>query len=125
MANSEIFTIRMTDTRAAQIAALETRTGLQGPAAVIDFALATTLAHYGAQEVAMEDKRVFQRSEYDPNWRDSGDDWTVDLSTGDMANPDCYWHFNLKREAREFLALVDGGTEPAQAYGDVTGHYAR
>jgi len=47
---SEIVTIRMTATRAAQVAALERITGLSGVAAVVDFALATTLAQYGREE---------------------------------------------------------------------------
>ena len=54
MANSEIFTIRMTPNRTAQLSAVEQRTGLQGLAAVIDFALATTLAHYEQEVVAMD-----------------------------------------------------------------------
>jgi hypothetical protein len=47
---TEHYTLRITDQRSAQIAALEKLTGLTGPAAVVDFALATALAHYGQEE---------------------------------------------------------------------------
>lgn len=60
MPESEIFTIRMTPQRGAQIEALSEMTGLQGPAAVIDFALATTLAHYVAKESEMADYRKLE-----------------------------------------------------------------
>ena len=53
MADYKITTLRMTDTRAAQIAALERLTGLSGVAAVVDFALASTLAQYRTQEETM------------------------------------------------------------------------
>jgi len=68
------------------------------------------------------DKRIFRRSEVDGFHRDG---WVADLSEGDMANPDCYWRFDTKRQAREFLALVDGGMNLAEAYGAITGYYAR
>jgi hypothetical protein len=65
--------------------------------------------------MATRDKRIFKRSDYDPNWREVGDDWTVDLGVGDTANPDCYWHFRTRRDAAQFLALVDGGMTPRDA----------
>ena len=49
-----IVTIRMTATRAAQVAALERITGLSGVASIVDFALATTLARYGRGGREME-----------------------------------------------------------------------
>jgi len=68
----------------------------------------------------MKDKRVFLRSEVDGEGRDG---WVADLSEGDMANPDCYWRFSTKRQAREFLTLVDGGMDAHQAAGQVAGFY--
>lgn len=41
--------LRMTDTRAAHVAALEQLTGLEGTTAVVDFALATALATFRAR----------------------------------------------------------------------------
>jgi len=60
----------------------------------------------------MKDRRIFRRSEVDGEARDG---WVADLSEGDVANPDCYWRFDTKRQAREFLALVDGGMDSYQA----------
>jgi len=68
------------------------------------------------------DKRIFRRSEVDGEARDG---WVADLSEGDMANPDCYWRFDTQRQAREFLALVDGGMGPYQADVRVTSRGGR
>ena len=65
------------------------------------------------------DKRICRRSEIDPNWADHGDDWSVDLATSDMFTLDCVWHFRTKRDATEFLALVDGGMDALQAAAEV------
>ena len=64
MPESPIITMRMTDPRAAQVAALEALTGLVGPAAVMDFALATTLAQFrsGARtDLAQQLRHIAER----------------------------------------------------------------
>ena len=51
------WSIRRTGAREAQVAAIERATGLRGMAAVVDHALATTLAQYPeVQEVDMSDR---------------------------------------------------------------------
>jgi len=64
----------------------------------------------------MPDNRVFLSAELDAN----AQGWTVDLSQGDTANPDCYWRFRTKRSAIRFLRLVDNGMAPEQAYRSAT-----
>ena len=61
MPNSKIIGFRLIPQRSAQIATLEAMTGLSGPAAVIDLALATTLAHYqeeDAMEFTIDDEKL-------------------------------------------------------------------
>ena len=65
MADYKVTSLRLTDTRAAQVAALERLTGLAGVAAVVDFALATTLAQYRTQEVAMDTTEILYQYEAD------------------------------------------------------------
>ncbi len=59
------------------------------------------------------DKRVFKRTEVDPNRRPG---WVVDLSPENgPVNPDCYWYFPTRKSALAFLALVDDGMRPDEA----------
>lgn len=52
------WSIRQTDRRVAQVARLGEITGLDEDfTAIVDFALATTLAHYGAKENEMNERR--------------------------------------------------------------------
>jgi hypothetical protein len=67
----------------------------------------------------MADARIFEQTDADG---DTG--WVVDLSEGDAVNPDCWWRFDTQDQAARFVALVDAGTDPRQASGDVTGYYA-
>lgn len=69
----------------------------------------------------MKDKRVFRRTEVDPDRRPG---WVADLSPADIVNPDCYWYFKTRKAAQEFLILVDGGMEAEQAAYQVTEPYA-
>lgn len=76
---SEIVTIRMTATRAAQVAALERITGLSGVAAVVDFALATTLAQYREEtEMETEDRGMDRQTFID--WFTGGEKLTRTIS---------------------------------------------
>lgn len=60
----------------------------------------------------MKDKRVFKRTEIDPNRRPG---WVADLNKDGPINPDLYWYFRTKKAAEAFLALVDGGMDARQA----------
>lgn len=41
--------------------------------------------------------------------------YLVDLSSGDVVNPDCYWWFETKSQASGFLSLVNSGMSPEDA----------
>ena len=58
---TKIVGIRMTPQRAAQIAALEERTGLQGTASVVDFALASAIASTQCTPQVKEDRSKLER----------------------------------------------------------------
>lgn len=86
------WSIRQTDQRGTQIAALEALTGLNGPAAVIDFALASTLAQYrsaaGATEIAQAIRHIAERlagAAYERVTWSANDCWLVDDSEFDAA----------------------------------------
>jgi hypothetical protein len=51
------------------------------------------------------DNRVFKASKVNSHWAG----WIADLSPDDAVNPDFYWHFRLRRQARRFVYLVDLG----------------
>jgi hypothetical protein len=118
---TEHYTLRITDQRSAQIAALEKITGLRGPAAVIDHALATTLAQHNRRDTmkAKRDPRILDRANVSPyNVREG---YMVDLSEGPTANPDCYWPVRTLAMARRFLHLVDSGVPAEQAHDEIYG----
>jgi hypothetical protein len=58
----------------------------------------------------MSDKRIFKRTEIDPNRRPG---WVADLNDPESrtVNPDCYWYFRSRKRATEFLRLVDQGMD--------------
>jgi hypothetical protein len=56
---------------------------------------------------------IVKASDIDPN-HPTG--YIVDLSGPDIVNPDCYWRFNLRHEARQFANLVNAGMAPREAY---------
>lgn len=68
----------------------------------------------------MKDKRVFKRTEVDPNRRPG---WVADLSGDGPINPDFYWYFRTKKAAADFLALVDDGMSAEEAAHTVTEPY--
>lgn len=58
-------------------------------------------------------RNIFRASEVDPN-RPEG--WIVDCSPADQVNPDCYWHFTTRKDAKLFADLVNGGMDTRTAY---------
>lgn len=54
----------------------------------------------------MSDKRIFKRTEVDPERRPG---WVVDLSGDGVINPDCYWYFRTRKAAVQFLSLRESG----------------
>jgi len=135
MPRSDIFTIRMIPQRAGQIEALESITGLTGPAAIIDFALATTLAHYGTQEVAMNETQArmstsAERGEemYEAATNDSISDAVdsygsieavaavvADLVGGDPQDVVAYIEESIKRDGKALWRKATGGYTVATA----------
>jgi hypothetical protein len=65
-----------------------------------------------------KDKRIFKRSEVDPN-RNPG--WVADMSGDGPVNPDCYWYFGARKQAEQFVELVDGGMRADEASYTVKG----
>ena len=51
----------------------------------------------------MKRKNIFQASEIDSKLNG----WIVDLSGPHAVNPDCYFHFNSKKRAEEFMRRVE------------------
>lgn len=66
----------------------------------------------------MKDKRIFKRTEVDPNRRPG---WVVDLSPDNVVNPDCYWYFGTRKDAEKFLSLRETGMDAERASYEVTG----
>jgi hypothetical protein len=63
-------------------------------------------------------QKPFRRSEVDPN---NHDGWVVDLSSGRAVNPDAYWYFNTRKQAQEFLDLLNDGKDVREAQHIVLG----
>jgi hypothetical protein len=59
----------------------------------------------------MTDTRVFKVREIDS----SKPGWVADLSGPDAVNPDCYWYFRTKWQAKKFIELVDSGISTRDA----------
>lgn len=57
------------------------------------------------------DTRIFKAKEIDS----TKTGWIVDLSGPDAVNPDCYWPFATKAQAKRFAGLVDNGTPAEEA----------
>lgn len=66
----------------------------------------------------MKDNRIFKASEIDGSRKG----WVADLSPADVVNPDCYWFFNTRKQAKQFLGLVDGGMETRDAEHKIFAH---
>lgn len=60
----------------------------------------------------MKNKRIFKACEIDCNKKG----WIVDLSSENTTNPDCYWHFETKKQCKEFVKLIDNGWDNELAY---------
>lgn len=58
-----------------------------------------------------KDSRVFKASQIDSNRKG----YIADMSEGNSVNPDCYWAFDTKKKAVEFVRLVDGGMSAHEA----------
>ena len=56
-------------------------------------------------------RNVFKAQEIDS----SKTGWIADLSETDAVNPDSYFPFQTKRDAEQFVNLVDGGMRPDEA----------
>ena len=69
------------------------------------------------------DKRVFKRSEVDPNWQQKGECWLADPVPGSVFSLDYCWPFRTRKLAQGFLQLVDSGMDADQAYHDVGGYH--
>ena len=63
-------------------------------------------------------QKPFRRSEVDPN---NHNGWVVDLSSGSTVNPDAYWYFNTRKQAQEFLDLLNDGKDVHEAQHIVLG----
>ncbi len=64
-----------------------------------------------------KDSRIFKASEIDVY--KTG--WVADLSGENIVNPDCYWYFDTKKAATEFIKLVDGGMDAKYAAHKING----
>ena len=62
------------------------------------------------------DNRIKRANDIDPN-RPGG--WIADMSVGAI-NPDCWFRFSTKAQAREFVALVDSGMSTREAAYEVS-----
>lgn len=60
----------------------------------------------------MKYPQPFPRREVDPARRAG---WVVDLSPAGAVNPDCYWYFDSRALAREFLTLMNTGLTAREA----------
>jgi hypothetical protein len=56
-------------------------------------------------------QKPFKASEVESN----GTGWIVDLSSGNTVNPDCYWHFGTRKQANQFLDLLNSGKSADEA----------
>ena len=74
----------------------------------------------GGCKMTVRDRRIIDRANMSPYDEQRG--YVVDLSEGNEANPDCYWPVRTLKEARAFLALVDGGVSAREAHSKVRGY---
>lgn len=58
-----------------------------------------------------KDTRIFKASEIEYGRQG----WIVDLSPAHIVNPDCYWRWPTRAQARLFAALRDAGIDPREA----------
>lgn len=58
-----------------------------------------------------KDTRIFRASEIEYGRKG----WIVDLSPANVVNPDCYWRFPTRAQARLFAALHDAGMDNREA----------
>lgn len=58
-----------------------------------------------------KDTRIFKASEIEAGRKG----WIVDLSPANIVNPDCYWRFSSRAQARLFAALHDVGMDNHEA----------
>lgn len=58
---------------------------------------------------------IFKASEIDSTRKG----WVVDLSGPDAVNPDCYWFWSTKAQARRFADLVASGMDANRAAHEV------
>lgn len=67
-------------------------------------------------EITMTETRIYKQTEIDSH----GTGWIADLSGPDAVDSDARWTFATRKQAQEFLALVDGGMRPEEAEYKVT-----
>jgi len=59
-----------------------------------------------------KDNRIFKASDV----RFAATGWVADLSPKEYVSEDYYFLFDLRRQAKRFLALIDSGVQKDEAY---------